>query len=182
MPTAFETALEDTLHIEGEFSDDAADSGGATRFGITEATARQHGYTGEMDELPLSFARKIYRASYWDQLLLDKVASIAGEEVAAELFDTAVNMGQDVPGKFLQRALNVFNRRESAYADIKVDGIIGPKTLQALREFVADRGEEGRDVLRKTLNGLQCAKYVELAENTVKNERFVYGWIRKRVQ
>ncbi|MEN9903419.1 MAG: Bordetella virus, partial [Pseudomonadota bacterium] len=66
MTDAFDAAIADLLGIEGGFSDDPADSGGATRYGITEAVARRHGYTGPMREMPSDLARAIYRADYWD--------------------------------------------------------------------------------------------------------------------
>ena len=72
--TPFERALQHTLGIEGGFSADAADSGGATRWGITEAVAREFGYQGEMKDLPLEFAADVYRQKYWNLLQLDLVA------------------------------------------------------------------------------------------------------------
>jgi hypothetical protein len=37
------------------------------------------------------------------------------------------------------------------------------------------------EVMLKTLNCLQGARYIELAEHRQKNEEFVFGWIRARV-
>ena len=82
--TPFERALQHTLGIEGGFSADAADSGGATRWGITEAVAREFGYQGEMKDLPLEFAADVYRQKYWNLLQLDLVAAL-NEQVATEL-------------------------------------------------------------------------------------------------
>jgi len=178
--TPFDRALSHTLGIEGGFSDDAADSGGATRFGITEAVAREFGYRGEMSALPLEFAQQVYRAKYWDLLHLDLIAALS-ERVATELFDTAVNTGVSFAGKSLQRALNVLNREQADYADIEVDGLIGPATIRALRSFLMKRGNEGIVVLFAMLNSLQGAFYIDLAERRSKDEKFVYGWFKQRV-
>lgn len=178
--TPFDRALQHTLGIEGGFSDDAADSGGATRWGITEVVAREFGYKGEMSALPLEFAKGVYRQKYWDLLHLDLVAALS-EQVASELFDTAVNTGVSFAAKSIQRILNVMNREASDYQDIEVDGLIGPSTLRSLRLFLALRGIAGSRVLFSALNSLQGAFYIELAERRSKDEKFVYGWFNQRV-
>lgn len=176
----FERALQHTLGIEGGFIDDAADSGGATRFGITEQVAREFGYKGEMPELPLEFAADVYKQKYWDLLQLGLVA-VLSERVASELFDTAVNTGVSFTGKSFQRALNALNREQADYVDVAVDGLIGPATIRSLRAFLEKRGQEGEEVLFVALNCLQGAFYIELAEKRAKDEKFVYGWLKNRV-
>jgi len=117
MSDAFAEALAETLGSEGGFSDDPADSGGATRYGITEAVARRHGYAGPMRELPAALARDIYRADYWDVQQLDAIALLS-RAVARELFDTGVNMGIAQAGEFLQMSLNAFNRQAVDYLSL----------------------------------------------------------------
>lgn len=177
---AFDDALAALGPIEGGYTNDPADSGGPTNFGITEATARAFGYYEEMRDMPKAVAEWIYRKRYWDALTLDTVALIA-PEVAKELFDSAVNCGTEVAGKWLQRALNVLNNAGAMYADVAADGRVGAITVAALREYVSARGAEGVTVLLRALNALQGAFYIGLAESTPKDERFVYGWLLKRV-
>ncbi len=179
--TAFDQAFEHTIGLEGGFVDDPSDSGGATRYGITERVARANGYSGDMRELPLERAKAIARTQYWDVLRLDAVAGLSAE-TAAELFDTAYNAGTGRAGQFLQRALNALNRGESDYPDLVVDGLVGPMTISALRAFIGERGDVGRTVMLRALNCLQGAFYVELAERKESQERFVYGWLLNRVQ
>ena len=52
----FDDAIKRVLMHEGGYSDHAADPGGKTMFGITEAVAREVGYRGNMDELPLDYS------------------------------------------------------------------------------------------------------------------------------
>lgn len=181
MNDAFAEALVAVFGIEGGFSDDPDDSGGATRFGITEAVARRHGYTGPMRALPADLARDIYRADYWDAQQLDAVALLS-RPIALELFDTGINMGTSHAGEFLQMSLNAFNRRASDYDDIEVDGEIGTRTLEALAAFLAHRQRAGETVLLRALNALQGAAYIEMAERRDKDERFVFGWFLQRVR
>ena len=56
--------IDDIIGREGGFSDHPADRGGATRWGITEAVARAHGWTGPMREFPRAEAEAIYRRIY----------------------------------------------------------------------------------------------------------------------
>lgn len=178
--TAFSKALAHTLGIEGEYSDDSRDSGGKTRYGITEAEARANGYTGDMKDLPLEKAKAIYRENYWDLIRLSEVAALS-EPVALEMFDTAVNCGRGVPVKFLQRVLNVMNHNGQDYPDLEVDGLMGRNTLYALGAFLTRRGKLGSQVLVEALNSLQGAFYTDLAERRPKDEAFVFGWFANRV-
>ena len=50
--------------LEGGYADNPADPGGKTNHGITEQVARQHGYQGDMRELPKGFAERIYAQDY----------------------------------------------------------------------------------------------------------------------
>lgn len=181
MTTAFDRALAHTVGIEGGYSNDSADSGGATRYGITERVARAFGHMGEMRELPIEVATEIYRQNYWKLLHLDKVALLS-EAIAIELFDTAVNTKQGFASESLQRCLNVFNREQADYPDVEVDGLIGGDTLASLTVFLAKRGRTaGEPVLIEALNSLQGAYYITLAEARQKDEKFTFGWIRQRV-
>lgn len=180
---AFDQVFHQVLIVEGGYTDDPKDSGGETCWGITKVEARANGYNASMASMPQSVARYIYQRQYWDLLNLDSVAELS-LPVAQEVFDTAVNCGQGIAGKFLQRALNVLNREETDYADVRADGLVGPLTIQALRAFLQKRGAEGEEVLLRVLNCLQGARYVEIAEgpNRKKNEKYVFGWFKQRVR
>lgn len=176
----FEAALAHTLAIEGGYSNHPSDTGGKTQWGITEAVARQHGYKGDMKALPKMTAVTIYRKDYWDALRLDAVAAHS-RAIALELFDTGVNMGTGKAAEFLQRSLNGLNVQGKIYADVKVDGSIGPATLAALDAYFAKRGVEAEKVLIRALEALQGARYIELAEGNKSQESFLYGWLRTRI-
>lgn len=172
--------IEELIDREGGYVNDARDAGGATRWGITEAVARQHGYDGDMRVLPRDEAAAIYRRAYW---LRPRFAEIAARapKLAAELFDTGVNMGPGTAVQFLQRALNALNRNQRDYADIAVDGAIGSATLGALDGFLKARGGRGETVLLKAVEALQGERYVRLAERRPANEAFLYGWLANRI-
>lgn len=178
MPFAYE--IEKVLAIEGGYTNDPNDSGGETNFGITKATARAFGYTGRMKDMTRTDAATIYKQRYWDAMRLDDVDVLA-PEISSELFDTAVNCGVQRAGELFQRSLNVLNQRGARYADLHVDGRVGPMTLAALHDYLRQRGTLGRVVLLRALNALQGAFYIELAEKREKDEEFVFGWLSHRI-
>lgn len=180
MDDYFDIALELVAGVEGDYSDDPADSGGRTRFGITEALAREYGYKERMRDLPWAVAVEIYRRHFWQALRLDEVAAQA-PAVAIELFESGVNCGRHRAGEWLQESLNVLNYGSKFFADIAVDGWIGDQTLAALRSYLRQRKAKGESVLLKALNIKQGAHYINLAERRQKDERFVFGWIDHRV-
>jgi lysozyme family protein len=102
--------------------------------------------------------------------------------VAAELFDTGVNMGPAVAATFLQRALTALNRNGRDYPDLVPDGRIGEHTLAALNAFLEVRGQaSGETVLLRALEALQGERYLRLAERRPANEAFLYGWLANRI-
>lgn len=112
----FTTAFEKLLKHEGGYSDHKDDPGGKTRYGITEAVAREVGYRGDMRELPLDLAQRIYKDRYWDAVQAEHLPA----DVRYAVFDAAVNSGVAQAAKWLQRACGV-----------KDDGVIGPQTIRA---------------------------------------------------
>lgn len=173
-----DSVINHIIDIEGGYVDDPSDSGGATNYGITEKVARENGYYGDMRIMPRDFAFSVYQFKYWEAVRGDDLFSLSNV-VAAEVVDTGVNMGVSRAGKFLQRCLNVFNQEGRLYNDVSVDGIVGKATLSALQAFLSMRDESA---LLKALNCLQGAYYIELAERREKDERFVYGWLKNRVE
>jgi lysozyme family protein len=172
--------IDELIEREGGFVNHPGDRGGATRFGITEAVARAHGYTGAMAMLPRDEAAAIYRRLYWLRPRFDEIAKRA-PAVAAEPFDTGANMGPGVAVTFLQRALTALNRNGKDYADLVPDGRAGPRTMAALDGFLQARGRRGgQTVLLRALEALQGERYLRLAERRPANEAFLYGWLANR--
>lgn len=169
------------IEREGGYVNHPADTGGPTCFGLTEAVARAHGYRGPMRNLPREEAAAMYRRIYWVRPRFDEIAK-RSPRLAAELFDTGVNMGPAVAVTFAQRALTALNRNGSDYADLVPDGRIGEHTLAALDAFFAVRGKAaGETVLLRALEALQGERYLRLAERRPANEAFLYGWLANRI-
>lgn len=177
--TLFDQFFEDLLRKEGLYVNNPKDSGGATKYGITEEVALSNGFTGNMKDFPLSLAKAIYKTKYWDALSLDDVQNLC-PSVCLKLADISVNMGTKQSGFFLQRLLNILNKEGTLYPDLVADGSVGPKTIQALRRFLSVR-LEGETVLVRALNCMQGMFYISLAERREKDEAFIYGWLLNRI-
>lgn len=180
MGDQFDLLVHALLGVEGGYSNNPDDAGGETIWGVTKAVARENGYAGPMAAMTRDQAKAVYRAKYWAKPGLDLIADISSR-VTAEVFDTGVNMGTGTAAMFLQRSLNALNRDGRDYADVTVDGSIGPSTAEALKGLLTIRGVAGETVLLKALNCLQGARYIELCEHDERDETFVYGWLANRV-
>lgn len=119
----FDDAVKRVLMHEGGYSDHAADPGGKTMYGITEAVAREVGYRGNMNELPLDLAKRIYKDRYWDAIRADDLPA----SIRYIMLDAAVNSGPRQAVLWLQRALGV-----------TPDGALGPVTIA--HAFANERG------------------------------------------
>jgi lysozyme family protein len=98
----FEAAFNALMGNEGTYVDNAADPGGATRYGITERVARKCGYTGDMRELPIEFAKTVAKAMYWDIMRCDTLPA----PLDFQVFDAAYNSGTDRAQQWLEKSVN----------------------------------------------------------------------------
>ena len=111
------------------------------------------GYRGDMRELPLDLAKRIYKDRYWDAVRAEELPAA----IRYAVFDAAVNSGPRQAILWLQRAVGV-----------KDDGIIGPKTLAAVRAADPER------LLRRML-----AQRLRFMTNLPNWGSFSRGWARR---
>ena len=167
--------IDDVIRREGGYVNHPADRGGPTNWGITQAVARQHGFAGDMRNLPRATAADIYRRIYWLRPGFDKVAE-RYPRVAAEMLDTGINMGPEAAGQFLQRALNAL-----LGTSLVRDGVIGRRSLEALDRFKNVRGAAGEKALVGVLDALQGERYVAIVEARPSQRAFLFGWLAHRL-
>ena len=200
---SFDAPFAMTKEIEGGWVNDPADRGGETFAGITRRDnpdpalwdlvdehkrrlrVRAHQQRSNKldealdDDIQVTVAvQNIYRRRYWVPINGDELAEIS-EIVAAEVYDTAVNMGIGAAARLLQTACNLMNRNARSYPDIPVDGAIGPRTLEAVRRCVQVNTSARLVVV---LNGEQYVRYREIVLTSPGQERFFNGWIAHRVR
>lgn len=125
----------------------------------------------------IQFLKDDYQANYWDRPGLDRLPLV----LASVAFDVALNQGVAAMARSLQRLLNALNRQGKDYADVLVDGDMGPSTHAALQAFGVARGAEGWEVLAVLLLCCRGTLYLELVERAPEQEDNFYGWGRARV-
>ena len=176
-------AIDELIKLEGGYTDHPSDRGGPTRYGITQAVAREAGYHGDMREFPRHMAVTIYERRYWTQPGFDRVAGIS-EAVAIELFDAGVLSGPATAVRWLQTALSRLNMQQRLYPDLVTDGVLGRVTLDALGRYMdARRVQDGETVLLRALNCMQGHyMMITVIDARRENEDFLFGWLRARVK
>lgn len=167
--------------IEGGYVNHPSDPGGATNHGISERVARDHGYRGDMRELTRDQAAAIYHTDYIVKPGFAPLIEIS-PAVAEEVIDSAVNTGPANPSRWLQISLNALNRRGRDYANIAVDGRVGPATLSAYRSLQRVRGAaQACELAVKLLDAQQASYYLRLAADDSRYEDFMAGWSLNRI-
>ncbi|GAB6138000.1 glycoside hydrolase family 108 protein [Halanaerobaculum tunisiense] len=165
MRNRFKKILQEVLEYEGGYTEDEDDSGGPTKFGVTESTARRSDYEGDLKELTKKEATEIYYENYWANL---KYNQIEDDRVALEVLDQAINFGPQTANRHLQRAYNLLKEEE-----IAVDGVVGPVTLEAVNNC------SYKSELIKLLNILQGVKYIRIVEQDKSQKKFIRGWLKR---
>lgn len=179
--SSLQTALiTEVIQREGGYSNRSNDRGGKTKYGITEKVAQNHGYTGDMKNLPYTLAFEIYSTKYWDSLKLDQISKVSSS-LALQLFDFGVNSGVSTASKTLQQVLNVLNNQQAHYADLKTDGILGSKTLIALNQYSEHRKADGLHLLSEAIRAKRISFCIDIALKDQSQESNSYGWLKRTV-
>lgn len=165
------------LKHEGGLTNDPADRGGITNYGISLRFAQSTknkalldvDKDGDIDaddirKLTKEQAIKIYKMYFWDKpFKLDEEPS---DKVALILFDAAVNHGNGGAVSLTQKALNSMGYK------LDVDGLIGPKTLGALRSADPDKFVDAFLSVREKYY------YAIVAKNS-SQKVFLKGWLNR---
>jgi len=163
----FDSALTYTLANEGGFVDNAADSGGATNFGITQATLSAYygraASVSEVQALDPATVREIYLKYYWLPLNLD----LFGEQgKATAIFDCAVNFGTYKAAQFAQTAANDLG------AELTPDGAFGPLSLSVIDALPTD-------TFIQSFHDIVKVHYDTIVAVYPKDAVFYAGWMRR---
>lgn len=163
----FDKAFNEVIGFEGGYVNNPNDKGGETKYGISKRSYPNI----DIKNLTLDEAKEIYYKDFWNTSFIE-LSLIDDENIAIELFDTGVNMGVKISSKLLQESLNLMNRNQSDWADLKIDGYCGLKTLKAYKKA-------RKSILLKVLNGMQFNIYKEIVEKNPKQELFFNGWMKR---
>lgn len=184
MADNFSIAHKFTLTWEGGESDDAADRGGFTKFGVSlkflqELAAESQANRDTLDRmgviLPVtrntirnlteSLAASLFRWQMWDALKLDLIPL----RPAVVLYDAAVNSGPSQSVKLAQRG---YNRCVTYGQPLVADGVMGPATRAAMQQADTDK------YLTAMLD--EREKFFQtIVNNKPSQQVFLKGWINR---
>jgi lysozyme family protein len=143
------------------------DNGKETKFGVILSEWKAKGYDkdgdGDIDVNDLKLitaddAMKIAKTHYWDRLRCD---SINNQSIAELIVDFAYNCGVGTAAMKTQQCLG-----------ITVDGIFGPKTVEAINKA------NQNDLFSKILN-IRKKYYNDIVANHPNQKKFLKGWLRR---
>lgn len=190
----FEIAYAPLKQFEGGYSDDPKDRGGETYAGIARNFFPDWQGWEIVDEYktithnPAALGRALaaspqlsrlvgewYREEWWNRLGLAELP----QDMANEIFEQSVNLGKAGAGRKIQTVCNAFNYMtgKGLFADLKVDGAIGPKTLAALKILIARKTDSA--ALVHAFNCMQGAHYLELAAKKSSQRKYTAGWMKR---
>lgn len=187
----FEQAFNKTMEFEGFYSHDPVDPGSETYRGISRRSHPDWPGWARIDQVKIEpgfpaivayldldeQVKKIYRENYWEKIKGDVVPN---QIIANKLFCFAVNAGNKKAIELLQISLNTLNPscyNRKSWPTLVVDGMIGPKTLQAIAACVALYRYE--TLLAFLFSSKIVNYYCDLVESNTKLEKFIVGWIRR---
>ncbi len=183
MADNFSIAHTFTAKWEGGLSDDAADSGGLTKFGVDLAMMQDIASTqagrdtldrmgiilpvtrNTIKNLSETQAASIYRWQAWEFLKLDLIPL----RPAVVIYDAAVNSGPKQSVRFAQRGYNAC----VAYGQpLDTDGIMGPATRKAMQQADTEK------ILMSMLDQREQF-YRDLVAAKPSQEVFLKGWLNR---
>lgn len=160
--TNFDNAMSHILHVEGGFVDNPVDRGGTTNFGITLKTLSEYlGHPAtvqELKDMSMFTVHDVYRVLFWNRLKLDEISDYT---LCEFIMNQAVHRGVVSFVVDLQKLLGV-----------QVDGIMGPKTIQALNVLYPKKLLA--DLLKRSFK-----KYARIVEQNPSQAEFIVGWINR---
>jgi lysozyme family protein len=145
------------IKSEGGFVNNPKDPGGMTNLGVTrsvwQAYLKRDVTEAEMRALTPELVKPFYKAYYWDRIKGDSLPD--GVDYAA--YDLAVNSGPHRAAQYLQQI-----------AGVTADGMIGPKSLEAIQSCDA---KETADAI--------CDMRLDFLKGLSTFSTFGKGWSRR---
>ncbi len=171
----FHIALPIVLKHEGIYSNDLADPGGATKYGISLQYLQSSGQgdfdlDGDIDiedikTMSLEDAKSIYFRDWW---LRHGYENIEDQDIATKLLDLSINMGARQAHKIIQRATWSV---KSSHQYIKDDGVLGHLTMKTINDI--DRKLQSKPLIAAIRS--EAAGFYR----SLNRPRFIRGWLNR---
>lgn len=160
----FKPAFDKMIDNEGGYTLHTVkgDRGGQTYAGIARKFHPKWIGWKYIDSEQLSMARSqvyiFYREKFWNKI---KCSDIENQKIAATIFDFAVNAGSKTAIKLAQIVV-----------DETPDGIIGPKTINAINETPQEEFMQGYLIAK-------IKYYSDICNRNRSQSKFLLGWINR---
>jgi len=172
MTAKFSKAIPKVLKSEGGWVHDPDDPGGETYYGISRRFWPKWIGWKYVDKKLWKVAHAHVKPFYIGKFWLPLRCNYLSQPVAEFLFDSAVNLGKKPAVKLLQRAVNLGTNYK---AELKVDGIIGPKTIKALNNT------KERTVVNWAIN-IRIHDYFNKCVKKPVKYKYLKGWILRTLK
>jgi lysozyme family protein len=176
----FLEALQFTMTNEGYYSENDNDSGGPTKYGISQSLLydlfargekwvdlNNDGKIDKKDTLLINkeIAEKIYYDCFWENTLLPAIKSKA---IAIKLFDASVNIGKYRSAILAQKAVNYYYGNDQ----IRVDGFLGIHTISSINNI-------NSGIFLDLFIKRQEVFYKNIVEYNPSQQVFLNGWLER---
>ena len=171
-----------SLLNEKGFVEDSADSGLATLDGVSLRFLKMNGIDINSDgkvnredifALDDKEIKKLYYKYFWKRGKLPQICkATSGSDliIPKQFFDIILNMGIKGGSKLLQKAISI-EMKKLGFPELIIDGVIGTKTLMALRKV------PNLKILNDTLVSERVLRYAEIVRIAPVKAKFLVGWI-----
>lgn len=191
----FNYAVNIVLQHEGGYTNDLADPGGATNFGITQKELslcyERLNIPESVKKLTNNDAKIYYKSEWWDKYHYDGINSLY---IATKILDIAVNIGPYPAHTLIQKTVNEYLKttniqwpdwiRKIYFLDkfipgdksIPVDGLFGGITIGAINSIC----ENYREIdLASLMQHEQKMFYINLVKEKPQLKTFLQGWLKR---
>lgn len=167
----FIEAFQKTILAEGAYVNDPHDPGGETFKGISrknwskwdgwvtiDILKRQSGFPSTLErsaDIRMQVG-EFYLVNFWNKINGDEISN---QEVAASIFDFAVNAGVITAISLAQMVV-----------EAKPDGVSGPETMKKINSFNSEHFLAAFTVAK-------IARYVHIVKNRPTSRKYFYGWV-----
>lgn len=175
-PAAICDLAESIVRREGGFSNNPADNGGITNYGISIVTARNYGTQFDYDGDGIVTASDMLRITYpiaaaffIQEYFYKPRINLLPACLYPVAFDMSVNMGREAV-YIVQHAAIALG------AKITPDGIIGPSTAASCLKLTSK--DNGKSLIN-LICSLRAVHYRQIADSNPKEAVFLRGWLNR---
>jgi lysozyme family protein len=167
----FESSFQKVLQNEGGYVNDPEDPGGETYKGVArkiwsawdgwliiDYNRKQSGFPANLEKDPdlQEKVKDFYRVNFWDKI---NGSNINDDEVAASIFDFAVNAGVSTSAGIAQMIV-----------ETERDGVIGKNTIKKINEF-----DPEHFLALFTIS--KVARYISIVKKRPVSQKYFFGWV-----